>query len=270
MARFFGRLQSRAARGGPRWRRASSYADLHQVTDVGVRYDRDVYAPGTYDDHVWSLQRPHLEVLLSDFQARHGRVKYLDFACGTGRIISVAERFAAESTGVDISPFMIERAATRVSRSRLVVANVLADPASIDDDYDVITAFRFFLNTEPEMRVAVMASLAGRLRGDDSLLVFNIHGNATSSLALTSIYRRLRGWGPAWLMSHREVRGLVEGSGLTIVDRMGFGLWPKRLYRTPIGPMIRAIDRWAVRNRLLRPISQDVIYVCRRRARAAP
>ena len=109
-----------------------------------------------------------------------------------------------------------------------------------------------------------MASLARRLRGPDSRLVFNIHGNATSSLALTSMYRRLRGWGPAWLMSHREVRSLVEGSGLQIVERVGFGLWPHRLYRTPIGPALRAADRLALGNRFLRSVSHDVIYVCRR------
>jgi SAM-dependent methyltransferase len=251
-------------RKGPRWQRARSYADLHQVSDVGVRYDRDVYAAGGYDDQAWALQRAYLEALLGSFQARHGRFKYLDFACGTGRIISVAERFAGDSTGVDISPHMIERALARVSSSRLVVADVLAEPTAIDADYDVISAFRFFLNTEPEMRVGVMASLAGRLRGPDSLLVFNIHGNAHSSLALTSMYRRLRGWGPAWLMSHREVRRLVEGADLTIVDRAGFGLWPHRLYRTWIGPALRAIDRRALTHRVGRSMSHDLVYVCRR------
>jgi SAM-dependent methyltransferase len=246
--------------------RGSSYADMHQVSGVGTRYDGEVYAPGSYDDQVWSLQRPHLEALLRDFETRHGRFKYLDFACGTGRIISVGERFAGESTGVDISPHMIERAATRVSSSRLIVANILTDPSSIDADYDVITAFRFFLNTEHEMRVAVMASLASRLRTPDSLLVFNIHGNARSTLAVTSMYRRLRGWGPAWLMSHREVRALVEGSGLEIVDRIGFGLWPRRLYRTRVGGVLRAIDRWAIARRRLRSVSHDLLYVCRKAA----
>ena len=53
MSRFFDRLRSRAAGGGPRWQRTSSYSDLHQVAEVGVRYDRDVIVAET--QYPWTL-----------------------------------------------------------------------------------------------------------------------------------------------------------------------------------------------------------------------
>jgi SAM-dependent methyltransferase len=242
----------------------SGYARMHQSEGIGDRYDELIYAAGGHDDFMWSLQRPYLERIVRAQRASLGHVKSLDFACGTGRIVSVVETLVDDATGVDISPFMIEPARRKVTRARLLVADIFEQPDAVDSDYDLITAFRFFLNTEHEMRQRVMSSLAGRLAGPDARLVFNVHGNSHSVMAPVALYKRLRGWGRTRMLSHGEVRRLVEDAGLRIEAWYGFGIWPPRMYRGPLRRFAEATDRLASGNRHLGRFGRDLVFVCRR------
>lgn len=241
----------------------SRYAESHKADWVPVNYDEVIYDPAGYDMFAWALQKPCLTTIAEGIARKCGPLKYLDFACGTGRIIAAVERLAAESVGLDISLQMLDFARTKVSTSKLVCGDILSQPTIVDADYDFITAFRFFLNTEPDMREKVMRSLARRLAGPDSRLVFNIHGNGWSAEALKSLYQRLRGWGAASTMTYPQVRRLVEGAGLVIDTWYGFGLWPYRLYRTPFAPLLKRIDHWAARKPMLKWLSHDMLFVCR-------
>jgi len=243
------------------------YARLHFVAGVAKEYD-DVYAPATYDSAMWKLQLPHLRRTLRSVLGQSGRLKYLDFACGTGRIIAAANDLATEATGVDISPLMLQRAAQCVSTSTLRCGDILRSPELVDTDYDAITAFRFFLNTDVETRRPVMRDLARRLRGPASRLIFNIHGSSGSVLALTTLYRQLRGWPPLVTMSHSDVARLVRDATLEIESVRGYGLLPRRLYRTRLAGLARVIDAVTCRLGILAHLSQDVVYVCRLRSGA--
>jgi SAM-dependent methyltransferase len=244
--------------------RDSRYARLHQVEDVGVRYDRQEYGAGGHDEFLWSLVRPFLRRLVTEQRLARRPIRYLDFACGTGRIVSALEDLVDDSTGIDISEYMVEEARAKVRHTRLVVADVLEEPDAVGGPYDLVTAFRFFLNTDDFVRPRAMAWLARQLAGPHSRLVFNVHGNATGTLALTSLYMRLRGWGPARLLGYRQVRELAEAAGLRIEACYGFGLFPRRLHRGLLRRPVQAIERRAAASRLLRPISHDVLYVCRK------
>jgi SAM-dependent methyltransferase len=244
--------------------RDSKYAQIHQVEDVGIRYDREVYGAGSHDEFLWSMVRPFLRRLVAAQRAERRPVRYLDFACGTGRIVSSLEDLVDESTGVDISEPMIEQARAKVRHSRLMVTDVLESPDAVAGHYDVVTAFRFFLNTDDFVRPRVMAWLASQLAGPRSRLIFNVHGNPTGTLALTSLYMRLRGWGPARLLGYRQVRELTDAAGLRIEASYGFGLFPRRLHRGVLRRPLEAIERRAAASRFLRPISHDVLYVCRK------
>lgn len=242
----------------------SKYAESHKADWVPANYDEVIYDPKGYSAFAWFLQRPYLIRIFKGLTRPDRKLKYLDFACGTGRIISAVEHLTDRAVGLDISPQMLSYAKSKVSKSVLKCGDILEDPDIVDSDYDVITAFRFFLNTEPEMRVRVMQSLAGRLSDGDSRLIFNIHGNAWSADALKSLYQQLRGWGAANTMTYPDVKRLVEAAGLRIVAMYGFGLWPYRLYRTPLAPLLKRIDYWAARQRPLRWFSHDLLFVCQR------
>jgi len=246
----------------------SQYAESHKAAWVPVNYDDVIYNANGCDSFAWSIQRPFLVRLLSDITPGRGGMKYLDFACGTGRIISAVEHLASESIGLDTSSHMLELAQTKVSMSKLRCGDLLEDPHIVEFDYDVITAFRFFLNTEPEMRPRIMRSLASRLADGDSRLIFNVHANGWSVDALKSLYQRMRGWGPASTMTFPEVRRLVNAAGLEIESWYGFGLWPSRFYRTGNARVFHQLDRLASARRLTKWISHDMLFVCRRGAGA--
>lgn len=247
----------------------SAYAELHKADWVPTHYDDTIYKEGGYDQFIWSIQRPVLAEAIQALTAAHRDLQYLDFACGTGRIIAAVEGIVGNSTGVDTSSQMLHYAEAKVRRSVLVCGDILSCPSIIEPEYDVITAFRFFLNTESSLRRSVMFALAARLRGPDSRLIFNIHGSNRSILMATSAYRRLRGWGPATTMSYREVTDLVEQAGLEVEHCYGFGLAPRRLYRSSLAGIVRRLDRWAAHRSVLAGISQDLLLICRPRGNPA-
>ncbi len=249
---------------GPAAPHRSAYVEQHRADWIPVHYDEEIYHPGSYDDFIWSLQRPWLRRIVQRQRRRSQRLRLLDFACGTGRIIAMLEPFATEAVGIDTSPQMVERAKQKVQTASIRCEDILSDAATPEQTYDVITAFRFFLNTEDEMRQRIMPELARRLADDRSLLIFNIHGNTYSAFGLKALYRHLHGWGGWRTMSYRQTRQLVEEAGLEIAEWYGFGLFPLRLYRSRLAPAVRGLDRIALRLPLLRWISHDLVFVCRR------
>lgn len=242
----------------------SAYAEMHKADWIPGNYDENIYDPDGYDSFIWSLYKPLLLRKARDIaRSGHGRLKYLDFACGTGRILAELESVATEPVGLDVSPQMIEYARRKVPRGALRCGDILSEPEIVDSDFDLITAFRFFLNTEPEMRRLVMRSLAGRLAGPNSRLIFNIHANGWSADALQSLYQRLRGWGAANTMTYPQVRRLVADAGLEIESWHGFGLWPHRLYRGPLSTFVRWSDQRLSNAPPLRWVSHDMLFICR-------
>ena len=244
--------------------KSSAYVRLNQQDGNAAYYDGVMYRPGSYDAHIWSIQRPMVEGIARRM-GRSGRLRALDFACGTGRILEAVEPFAAYSCGMDTSREMLDAAAQRCTRSDLVLGDVLANNGAFVEPFDLITAFRFFLNTEAEMRLPVMSTLSGLLSGGESRLVFNVHGHRPSALVFTSMYRRMRGWPPVTSMSTRQIRALVADAGLEIVEWRGYGLLPPRLFNSRFGAVARRLDTMLSAMPGMAWISRDVVVVAKRR-----
>jgi SAM-dependent methyltransferase len=243
---------------------ASPYVRLNQKAGNAGYYDAVLYRRGGYDDHVGAMERRVIERLASNLAAA-GPIRSMDFACGTGRILRVLEPFSTESYGVDTSREMLQSAALRCPNSQLVLGDVLARGKLPGAPFDVVTAFRFFLNTEKQLRLPTLRALAALLRGSNSRLVFNIHANSRSSIALTQLYRRRKEIEPLSAMSPAETRAIIAAAGLEVVERYGFGLFPQRLYRGRAGGAVKWLDAVAASTRLLAPVSHDLVYVCRLR-----
>src|SRR5690606_36004888 len=94
-------------------RRASGYRDRFAEDAAAERYERVVYAPRSHSSAIWEQQKRLLADLIRR-QRRAGRpTSVLDFACGTGRVLQLAEGLADESVGVDVSPAMLAVARRR-------------------------------------------------------------------------------------------------------------------------------------------------------------
>lgn len=250
------------------------YRERFSAAAEAESYDAEQYGRSSHSTFLWELQQPVLRALLERQRAIRGELRLLDFACGTGRILSFVENLASESEGVDISPAMLARAAPRCRRSRLLAGDIVEDQSLASGPYDVITTFRFLLNAEPTVRGEVLDALRQRL-APDGLLIANIHGNAASLRHISLAYRRWesrrRPAAEADLMlaemSPPAARELFASAGFEVVEQVGFGLLPHLAHRSFLRPFARAVDRQLSGRRALRDVAVDLLFVCRPSAR---
>lgn len=257
--------------GGNRWGETLSYRDHFERSDSARAYEQVEYGSTSHSDLLWQLEKEQLDAVVARLRRAHDRIDYLDFATGTGRVLGHLENSVDSAIGVEISESMAAIARTKVT-SPVVCGDITTNTDLVSEGYDLITAFRFFLNAEPPLRTAAMAALAARLRDDTSLLVLNNHGNLWShKLALWPIHalhngREYRPEGN--YMSHKQVVALLDGAGLEVVTRIGCGVTPGRLApHVSREGLLRGEQRMA--GTALARIGVNQMYVVRRRSRAA-
>jgi SAM-dependent methyltransferase len=247
-----------------------NYADRFQQKDAVASYEAVEYGAESYSNCIWRMQRPVLEQIVTGFVATQSApVRLLDFACGTGRVLSVLESLVPAADGIDISENMVAVARTKCTRARLLVGDVLARPELLSASYDLISAFRFLLNVEPALRVRVLKRLHQVLRPDGRLVV-NVHGNSRSLRHPTILWRRWRernGNSNVMLneMSPSETRNLLTECGFEVVRQFGFGIMPPTLYRTPLRGAAQMVDRALSGDHSWNNCSIDMLFVCRPR-----
>lgn len=206
----------------------------YRTSHVGAQswaqdYDAKLFAPGSFDAAIWEREQLLLDRMVQQHVAQ--RESYLDFACGTGRVLSYLEPHFQTAVGLDISATMLAVARERVRAASLVQADATLNPAALDRRrFDFVTAFRFFLNAQPSLRDAAMAFLASTLKDRDSRLLFNVHGNRYSSRALLAAKAMITREQFA-SMSVRESIELAARHGLEVVEWDGIGSYDKSLLR---------------------------------------
>lgn len=244
------------------------YADRFQPAAAVAAYEAEEYGAGSYATCIWRMQRPVLERVVKDFRAAQpGPVRLLDFACGTGRVLSALEPLVDAADGVDISENMVAAARARCPKAKLMVGDVLTQPGLLAPGYDLISMFRFLLNVEPGLRVRVLKHLRPVLRPDGRLLV-NVHGNSRSLRHPAIVWRRWReraGQNNVMLneMSPAETRKLLAECGFEVVRQFGFGLVPPTLYRTPLRRAAEAVDHRLAGEHGWNNCSIDLLFECR-------
>lgn len=240
-----------------------SYSDHFTDNKKAQLYDTREYAAGTYSSLLWDIEKGQVDAAL----ARYARqpFDYLDFACGTGRVLAHVAPQARESYGIDISPAMVERAREFVPAARIEVRNII-DDAAIERTYDVITAFRFLLNAETELRIAGLKALATRLRDGSSILLVNNHGNLASHKVVMAVPEWFRYRGKRRQsgnrLSHRAVIRAATEAGLTIRRVSGCGLLGGRLAQSLPQRLARRMEYWGSRS-LLSHFASNQLYVAR-------
>lgn len=240
-----------------------SYSESFQTDEAVTHYEDTVYSADSYDSFIWKIQSKQLSAIFNNLNENHKGLEHLDYASGTGRIISFVENLTENSTGLDISDKMISVARKKVKQAKFYVADLSKNPEICNSPYDVITAFRFFLNAEPEVRTGVMTALASRLKGPKSRLVFDVHGNLTS-LRHVTIKLRPKSGERINEMSYGEARQLVEDAGLEIESCYGFGVIPPGIHRSPLAPVARILDRIFTQLPFMTRVSYDMLFVCKK------
>jgi predicted TPR repeat methyltransferase len=228
-----------------------------------LQYEYEVYRPGSYDDLVWQEEQKILAQELAWLKRRVPAPRYLDFACGTGRIIAYLEDQLGESMGVDISDTMLAIAREKLQRSTLMRTDLTREDTLKGQQFDLITAFRFFLNAEPTLRSAALKILAPKLTSE-GVFVFNIHGNTWSFRLLMLMWYRLHGKHISHL-SYWRVKALIASYNLKIIRFYGFGVIPKIFYRfLPKAPLL-FVDHLLAVIPFVKYFSYNLIFVCQHR-----
>ncbi len=239
------------------------YRGSHTAVGYGETYDR-TYREGYYKEQWDQLEQPLLRSVFSDLRAS-GAETYLDFACGTGRILSVGESIFPTSFGVDVSEAMLSQAAARCPGSTIRQIDLTRE--SLGRQFDVVSAFRFFLNAQPQLRREAVAAIASHL-APGGALVANVHVNRSSILGLAYRFRNtLSGATIANVMGFNELEDLFEGAGLQIEAAHWYSYWPRTGWRGAglAARLLKPVDRFVGRlPAFAQRWSQSFMVVARR------
>lgn len=219
---------------------SNSYRTSHSSPGYGEHYSK-TYEHGYYA-HQWRLiEKPLLKAVFATLKNRD-RIRHLDFACGTGRILGVGEEFFNDTTGVDVSNEMLRVAARNCPKSKLIRQDITRSP--LKEEYDVITAFRFFLNAEPVLADEVLNELHKLLPRKNGKLLINIHVNGKSPLGVMYKFRNMMTRkNLANTMNYDVLKDVLERNGFVVEKVIWYSFLPRfgnvfgEISRHLIGPV---------------------------------
>jgi SAM-dependent methyltransferase len=214
-----------------------SYRQSHLGADKARSYDEDLWDPRAAKGLDWLIEQQLLADVLP-YALPPGARSAADFACGTGRILEFLNRYFPSPVGIDISPDMLALARARCPRAALILGDTTTTHDLAPGPFDLITAFRFFLNAEPSLRSQALAWMGRSLR-PGGLVIANFHLNPAS---LRGTYLRLRTTGvtrPS-MMSVNDACQLFETHAFTVRQILGYSFLPyRRDGRTLLAPGAR-------------------------------
>lgn len=239
-----------------------SYVASHTAPGKGEQYDR-FYSTDPWHRWLWAREQQVLSQLLRE-QFGGRAVDALDFACGTGRITGALEDQVRSIVGVDVSESMLAEARKKLRKAELHCGNLLEGPVFPPRTFDLITAFRFFVNAEQPLRLAALKALEPYL-APDGILVFNNHQNLDSAyIQLTKAYAKWKGFKFANTLSMAECEALVATIGLEITH-----VYPVAMFHLPRlhfpAAVYRAADAIGGLSQALARHAECPIIVARRR-----
>lgn len=206
----------------------------------GATYD-DTLTTTPFDRYMAEWERQHLARIVRElFPQRVGR--YLDFACGTGRITATVSPLCEKAVGVDVSPSMLEVARRKLPSVEFHQRDLTVGGGDSLGLFDLVTAFRFFGNAQPELRDAALGAICRHLRPGGHLII-NSHRNPR---ALYSLLGRLTGAPPHGMDLHMgKLRDLLARHGLRILHEQPIAAW---MYRSRMMESARPDSQQAVAN----------------------
>ena len=226
------------------------YRDSHKSTKKPEDYDQKFWTPGTPEYLFWQIERQILEGILT---ARPNRPKLsLDFACGTGRVLSWSQTQVDQCTGVDVSSAMLSVARERCPEAEIHEADITQNDDVVAGPFDLITSFRFFLNAQEELRHEALAALRKRL-APEGLLAVNFHLNPLSPTgAYIGARSRIAG-NPRPIATVSKARKLLEAHDLDVVSVHGYAYMfyrrPTLLFPNLTARVERTLARWNLASR---------------------
>ena len=238
------------------------YRESH--LDKGVEY-HDSFSSMPHRAMVWRLERRLVLRMVQDTFAEQAP-RHLDFACGTGRFLELLSPVSISSTGLDVSTSMLKVARDRLKDVELIECDITRTDCLGDRQFDLITAFRFLPNAEPDLRRDSLMSLKRHL-APNGILLFNNHMNRDSLVRRLIVALRRTGTNKqsrvGWGMSRCETHELACQTGFRIEREFPLAVLPftdrHMFYPASILEKLEDIVArisWAVH------LAQNLVYLC--------
>lgn len=237
-----------------------SYSNRFQDPKVAKDYENKNYNDDGYDAFIWQLQKPFLKKIIAHYIPSDSRKKYLDFACGTGRIIGEIHGLFDDSQGLDISREMVGIAQRKYPHCHFCVGDVQKDPKLLNNNYDLITTFRFVLNAEQQLRESVLPILSSHLRSEHSVLIFNVHGHRRSLRTLSKFFHSDHVLFNE--LSMKDILILAKLSNLKILEVIGFGIFPRKFFSSPLKPIFVWLEEKLSGTWIANHFGSDLMFLC--------
>jgi len=246
----------------------NTYSNKFSGKNTPQYYDDNEYKDGSYSDLLWTIEKEQLLNIINRLKNNCLKVSYLDFASGTGRIISFVETYVDYAVGIEVSSEMASVAKDKVSNAKIECIDITQKDFPVIEKYDLITAFRFFLNAEPDLQKKAMQALAVRLKDNSSLLVFNNHGNFWSHKIFMWPFHKIFNIGKVNkfegnYMTFNEVKKLSSEAGLVIEDVFGCGFLSAKFRVFCSHERQLKIEKFLSRFRFLSYFAVNQMYVVR-------
>jgi ubiquinone/menaquinone biosynthesis C-methylase UbiE len=247
-------------------------------TNTGEKYERAI--GNKFEMVIWEHEQKILGEIFDKYFKDKRNLKYLDFACGTGRVISFfVNKIEAENiTGIDTSKKMLAEAESKYPSVQFINGNIATDDSLLNNKtFDLITSFRLFLNLESENRKILLSKLTPHL-SKDGYIIFNNHMNRYSILGFIAFIMNkvlripLKREAPPGkkgiinTMTHREVLDLIDAAKLELVETYKFSLIPAHGSWIALpSEILLATEKKLSRIAFLNNLGKDRIYVCKRK-----
>jgi len=205
------------------------------------------------------------EYLLTKLYAAHrtGARRYLDFACGTGRILEVGSSVFSDCLGIDVSEEMLSLAKRRAPAARFVRTDVTKTPGVVNETFDCVTLFRFLLNAEPDLRLDVLRWLSDHMERD-AQLIGNIHMNTFSIAGLLSIGGKQLLRRDVNYLSRSQLVSMLSATGFRVDEWKGFRILPTFIGRPPLGRQIHTFAERLGHSAGLGRFGVEQVFVARK------
>lgn len=220
-----------------------SYREVHVGCGMGRRYD-DLIG-GKVDALIWErFVRPYLMEIFVD-AAEKGARRYLDFACGTGRILLEGATIFPEVFGVDISEDMLAVARQRVPQAQIIQTDVTREPDAVQGNFDCVTLFRFLLNAEAPLRREVLGWLSDHMQRG-ALLIGNLHMYTYSVSGLATVLARAVSARSVNHDSRRQIELILNEAGFKVKEWRGYRVLPTLRGQAPFGNRMQVLGERAL------------------------
>ncbi len=173
----------------------------------------------------------------------------LDFATGTGRIVSMLDEYLpnCEFHGIDISRNMLDIARDQCTRTTFhEMDGRQALEHFGEESFDVVSAFRFFANAEPALREDVAKQIAGLTRPGGHVVL----NNHRSFWSIPYVMMRAAGSNDGnYGARNADIKQLFLEQGFSCVHRYSLGVWPQTEFRSVLLPwrVTNAIENFNMR-----------------------